>query len=418
MTPDKDGPFYLGRSMEEWWEDYVSPEYVDGMESFCSTLLNCYPEYILLGFRESQALCEWNTNLVCQAMPCFGAAFVQKALDLFPTVDNRRQARLVFCIAHTGRQHVPFLIQHLNDPSATVRVAACSGLAEICDDDAAIEFSPTMLQRLKGYFQGPRLNREEIVNVFNAHDAWLGSPEGKGLTKANIVAALLDKLQDDEKAVKLAAVGALHWVLDPLVYSVLGFKGYHAFNDPESNIYDQSAQMPARSVVREHLGSLTQQEVAPLLSALNDADPIVRHRVVEVTQMLQVIGITDGVVIPQLKNERKAFSKPGNIEVEIYDNNQPKLLGRTPAVPLFVQEVQAKCRQLAEASVERLLGVLQDRDIAVRIAAVRTLKKLSSPEQDLGCFLLDSLNDPCRQVRSEALLSIHTAMVYRSATQR
>ena len=420
MTCTEDNSQYLGRSLEEWLADFLSPEYVDGMEFFRSVLLNSYPEYILLGFRESHALYDWNTNLVCQAMPCFGAAFVQKAVEVLPKVDDRKQARLVFCIANAGRQFAPLVMQYLNHPSAKVRIAACSGFAKIYGDDAEVELPPAIMDRIKGYFQKPHLHREEIVDFFNTLGAWEKSPEGKGLAKANILVALLNKLQDDEQAVKLAAVGALHWVLDPIVSSVLDFKRHHAFNNPDPVFAKHTVNVSARNEIKEYVGSLTKNEVGPLLRAVNDGNPVIRQGATKVTRMLQVIGLADTTVLSSLENEWRAnpilaaMDDREPIDVEVFGKNQAELLGKTPAVSLAVQDALAECRQFLTASNETLIGALLNRDIAVRIAAVRALKKLSSPEQDFGFFLLDSLNDPCRQVRIVTQLALNTSIRHRA----
>ena len=54
--------------------------------------------------------------------------------------------------------------------------------------------------------------------------------------------------------------------------------------------------------------------------------------------------------------------------------DEPETPRRTPAVPASVRRAQARCHQLAAAPLERVVAALQDRDIAVRLAAVKVLR--------------------------------------------
>ncbi len=349
---DKNAPLYLGRCLEEWLGDLLSPDYVDGMEFFPSILFNRYPEYILLGFREAQGLCDWNTNLVCQALPCFGNAFVEKAKQVLPDADASRQARLAFCVAQAAADSTGWLIQRLELPAPEIRVAACCGLAEVLTESPQAVLPEALLRLIQEHLHEKGSIRPKAREVFKAIDSWLRSSEGDGSIQIEISTALLEKLRDSNRSVRLGAAGALYWATSRSVRSGLGTDG--------------------------------------------------------VVQVLSAMGLADAEVL----------SPPNETNVdpaEIYSRIQPELLGRTPSIPLAVQEMLGRCSQFSEITDQMIADALHDQDIAVRIAAVRELKRRCAAEPDLGQFLLQAVTDPCRQVRTEAIMAIHRVMVHKSA---
>lgn len=73
-----------------------------------------------------------------------------------------------------------------------------------------------------------------------------------------------------------------------------------------------------------------------------------------------------------------------------------------------------RCHQLAAAPLERVAAALQDRDIAVRFAAVKVLRELDRVGQDVIGYLLDALSDPCDEVRRGVHAALRGCLVQRS----
>ena len=117
--PNTSDPLYLGHSLEQWLTDFVAAEEVD------------------------------DADLVCQALPCFGEAFIRRAVELIDTVGEAKHALLVSCIANAGRSSVPSLVRLLAHSSAKVRAAACTGLAEALD--AEPDNSPAIVQMMRDF---------------------------------------------------------------------------------------------------------------------------------------------------------------------------------------------------------------------------------------------------------------------------
>ena len=154
------------------------------------------------------SLDETNRNLICQALPCFGDAFVRKAVERLPSVDERKKTRLVYCIARTGWDSVPCLVQLLEDPSPNVRAAACIGLIDIIDPVDG-EVLPEILQLRKGFLCSPSVSQEELETFLEKEKAIWDSPHTEVSINAEVAPGLLKRLEDDYQSVRLAAVGML-----------------------------------------------------------------------------------------------------------------------------------------------------------------------------------------------------------------
>ena len=130
--------------MDEWLADFFSAEYVEGMESLCHELASYSAEGLIAGCLESQS--PDDTNLMCEALSCFGLAFIEEAVRTLGNLEDRKQARLILCIAKAGRQSIPYLVQLLEHPSANVRAAACVGIAGGFDSEP--DWPPETAQRV------------------------------------------------------------------------------------------------------------------------------------------------------------------------------------------------------------------------------------------------------------------------------
>ena len=94
--------------------------------------------------------------------------------------------------------------------------------------------------------------------------------------------------------------------------------------------------------------------------------------------------------------------------------DEPETPRRTPAVPASVRRAQARCHQLAAAPLERVAAALQDRDIAVRLAAVKVLREFDRIGQEISGYLFDALSDPCHEVRRDVHTALRGCLVQRS----
>ena len=101
-------------------------------------------------------------------------------------------------------------------------------------------------------------------------------------------------------------------------------------------------------------------------------------------------------------------------EMDQLEPDEPETPRRTPAVPSSVWQAQARCHQLAAARLERVAAALQDRDIAVRVAAVKVLREFIRAGQGISGYLLDALCDPCDGVRRGVHAALRGCLVQRS----
>jgi hypothetical protein len=136
QAADANEPLYLGRSLDDWLNSYLSAEIAEDISPLRWLLVHCRSlTDARMEFQDPHVA--QNIDEICHALPFFGTAFIRKSIDALPSVtDERKQARLVYCIARVGRDSVPFLLQLLKHPSSMVRAAACIGLAEVFDSVA------------------------------------------------------------------------------------------------------------------------------------------------------------------------------------------------------------------------------------------------------------------------------------------
>ena len=101
-------------------------------------------------------------------------------------------------------------------------------------------------------------------------------------------------------------------------------------------------------------------------------------------------------------------------DMDQLEPDEPNTPRRTPAVPASVRRAQARCHQLAAAPLERVVAALQDRDIAVRLAAVKVLREFDRVGQDISGYLFDALRDPCHEVHWGVHAALRGCLVQRS----
>ena len=452
-APDEDDPLYLGRNLEQWWADFLSADYVDGMDLLCKALVTNFRNGVIWDFCASQRIDEKNTNFVCQALPCFGEAFIQKAIAALPSVDPQRQARLVFCIGSTGPQSVPCLVKLLKHPSANVRAAACMGLNNTYWE-LGRRRSPIVLQMMIEFLQGPRLSQEKLNAFFDEFEAEPVSVEDRSTVNVEVVAALIERLEDDYQAVRLAAIE----ILGPLlrgpyiiedssrsdivaalvktleddrravrlaameVLASLGCQEAHLAEqdvrlyDAIHNYNDLTAYEKAESelqfnAVLEHLQSL-----------LDDPDPDVREHVGRTLAICKsAAGVQSNLsrrdaikLLQAVEGAAPASGRDAAVrqeaiyvlqwlteqwEYDVHDKAEPE---RTEIEPCPILWMQAETDRLAKTSIDKAIAALHDRDIAVRLAAVDALVEISSTGKDVLSHVLDMFRDPSEPVRWRA----------------
>ena len=286
---DQCDPLYLGRNLEQWWVKFLSAPYVDDMDLLCKALITSPDSGAIWDFRASQCIGGNNTNYICQALPCFGSTFVQKAMETLFGVDPRRQARLVFCIGCTGLQSVPCLVSLLKHPSANLRAAACVGLYQVYWDSRCLHRSPDALHLMVGFIRGPRLPKE--MDAF-FEDLDCAEPTTTIVVDAKVVVGLVERLEDDYQAVQLVAIEALRLLLkDPyiieelrrldVVAALLGkLKDHHQAvrlmamkaltwsGCQEAHLTKQDTKLAAASI-EEIVAALHDRDIAVRLAAIN-----------------------------------------------------------------------------------------------------------------------------------------------------
>ena len=177
-APNTSDPLYLGHSLEQWLTDFAAAEEVD------------------------------DADLVCQALPCFGEAFIRRAVELIDTVGGAKHALLVSCIVNAGRSSVPSLVRLLEHSSAKVRAATCMGLTEALEAEPAN--SSAIVQMMRDFLHGPRLSRDELVEFVAKLDTAYAGEEIEDPVNLDVLVALMGRLEDADDTVRLTAIEALH----------------------------------------------------------------------------------------------------------------------------------------------------------------------------------------------------------------
>jgi hypothetical protein len=451
-TSDKNVPLYLGRTLEQWWADFLSANYVDNMKSACQELMGLAPLDVQWNFREAHRFAENNTNLVSQALPCFMDAFVRKAVEALPGLDERRQSRVVYAIARTGRLSVPCLVQCLEHPSANLRAAACLGLAEVMrpidrSDPAAI------VQWKEDFLRGPKLSREGVDAFFDTMEAMYDSAEAKLSIDAVVPSALIKRLEDDYQTVRSAAVAVLQLLfirrqvessvkteltaalkarledefqavrllaataLDLLELGKSPVREedarlYGLFRDPYT-VETAMTELAYNGVV-EHLQRLSndpsmavRERVGRVLAVCRTGKDVTNLGRRDILNLLGVLNDADPVYGHDMVDRQEAVwalqwlaDQWEDAKVNPSDENEPEPWQIDP--PVSKSSLSMHRSRLIEASLEELVAALHDADIAIRIAATDALAENSNVGREAVEYADKMLHDPCEQVRRRA----------------
>lgn len=493
-------PVYLGRSLEQWLADLLSAD-------------------------ETKAM-----GLIGRALPCFGEAFLRRAAQAIDTVAEQQQAWLVALMARTGAESVPLLTQLLEHESSAVRASACQGVAEVFRNEDP-DWPPAARQLVDGFFRGQRMSRDELTVFFERLDAAFSMAEAEGDASLAVITALIVRLDDSQKYVRIAAIEALGegqypkpWqrgVLTSLLY---------VLSDSDSEVARAAASVLLHRGLFDEAEVLEAFELAHLLQALDSADLAVRQSAAHLVRRLQEGGGVDVAAIleqrgarafelgplatcellamtpetipqllAQLHDQRAAvracaagavaranrdlgwasgrrddalrtlaalvddkessvriaavaalslLKKPSSPDIDILleqakHHHDPavrreatsalrSLAGESPdwdedcpddpftstSQPYAQDSVQLKLdevQRLGKATLGTITAVLEDPDIAVRLAAIEALERLGQAGDDVSNYLLTSLDDSCRQVRAAAGRVVRKALVTRSA---
>jgi hypothetical protein len=104
-------------------------------------------------------------------------------------------------------------------------------------------------------------------------------------------------------------------------------------------------------------------------------------------------------------------------EDDYNDEDEPDWLKDELTVPRSILKMREKIGQLSEAPLEEVLSAMQNRDIAVRLAALGALLKIRSTGEGVIDYVVDMLHDPCQQVRWRTEETL-TDMVFNKVTAR
>ena len=460
-TPPDDGPVYLGCTLDEWLEDFLSDDYVDDVESACEELISEEPG--LVRFRLCEAYCfeDDNENLVCQALPCFGEEYVRKAVDALPDIDEPKQSRLVFGIAETGWHSVPCLVQLLEHPAANVRAAACLGLANIISPFESVD-PAAVLQLKEAFLRGPRLAHGEIDAFFDTMQSLCHSAQGQIPIDPAVPSRLVMRLEDNYQTVRAAAIDGLgtvlcHCQLQPSVKNEICARLARRLDDHcqavrfaaarnltdlkyhHASLVEQDAELYGRlyQQVSDELTMIPWPEarmglgyhgvVERLQRLSNDPSPDVRERIVRILAVCKTGQDTRGLrrpvileLIAALNNAdavrgRDAVDRQEAVwalqwlsereevqEDRQEDEDEPDWLKNEPAAPFWVLAIRHEMDHLGKAPWETVVAALHDRDIAFRIAAVDVLARISDFSPKLVDSVVEMLHDRCQQVRWRA----------------
>ncbi|MEI8375004.1 MAG: hypothetical protein WCJ35_19440 [Planctomycetota bacterium] len=346
-------PIYLRRTMEEWLAAFYSDEYVEGMELLCEALPR-HPVKVSKKFREQQS--PDATNLMCKALSCFGVAFIEEAVRTLDNLEDRKQARLILCIADAGCQSIPYLVRLLGHSSANVRAAACLGLAEIFDLEP--DWPADIEQRVAVIFD----------RVAQSEAAW-------GETFEQFDAAFASNSRAEVRARAAAPLARVNKRFD----------------------WDQERR----------------DEVVPTLAEL--LHDKVREVRIAAAHALNLIGKASRPDVDLILAAELGDMDSGEMDCDKFF--EPKQCGQAPVIPASVENFQMLFSDLFSPPIESglpdhicmLIASLGGADIAARFAAIEGFVKIDSPEQDASSELLDMLNDPCVQVcwsTKQALLKI------------
>lgn len=459
LIPDKQEPLYLGRSADEWLADFISNAYVEEMDDLCKTLVTRSAFPVAYDYGKVFSLeDDENFNLVCHALSCCDEGFLQKAMASLPELDKQKQARLVFCVGRMGKEAVNHLMQLLKNPSVTLRAAACLGIKEAFFPGLpeGIEESPASVQLMVDYLQGPDLSPEELDAFFERLDTAQASPERLHVVNAEIVAALVERLKDDYRAVRLAAIDTLGVLLracsieanakqmmrngllqrledEHQAVRLAAMESLELLGVPESRLAKEDAELYRllsqwedcaahdKAVMElvcntawEHLRKLSKdpcptvrERIAETLASCKTGEGVRSLRQLEIRNLVYFLSNAQPITGPSAAvREETIFALQGLAdEWEYPEENKNEKQNRqccekNPAFSL--SRMQAEIRRLVEVPFEEVIAALRGPDVALRIAAVEALLTIRSNGQGVIPYVREMAADPCRQVRLRA----------------
>ena len=135
-----------------------------------------------------------------------------------------------------------------------------------------LDWPPSVVKRIEDIFRGPLHSREQLAEACAEFDTAISSIEADGSAAREIVAALLERLEDEDKRVRSAAVGTLEFItypsdLAPDMFDMM----FLAVSEPDPDVYKRASRMLTHSGSLENVEDLTPQDLARLLQALDDA---------------------------------------------------------------------------------------------------------------------------------------------------
>jgi HEAT repeat protein len=459
-------PLYLGRSLEEWFTEFLSDHYVDGMELPCKALVHLPANFARGEFRDAYRIETEAPNLICQALPCFDKVLIQKATEAIPKVHETKQARLIFSMARTGWQSIPWLVQYLEHPSVNVRAVACLGLGE-----AILPWEehgpPVVLDLKKAFLRGPTLSRKDVDVFFDKMEALYESPEAKIPIDGKVSAALVRRLEEESRSVRIAAIETLRLLLTCCkVEAVIRPEAIAAL---ARRLADNSETVRTQAI--ESLNMLGFQECLPnnqdagpddlashaespdafgkalddwgyvgvlehLRRLSNDPSLVVRRRAGQILarcktaedirslsrgedrNLLQFLYDADPVGgHAAVARQEATYALEWLSEQWEYPEecgNESDSLKPAPILSEPVLQTQERIRQLAKASLATVAEALRERDIGVQIAALDALVEIYRGGQDVSGLVFDKLEDPCQQVRWRAQRTINLMVKHKS----
>lgn len=300
------------------------------------------------------------------ALTHFGTALIAGALAVIPTAPYCNQTRLVFCIASAqgGKTGISALLKLLTSRFPMVRKAACHALELALREER--DPSRLAVQRIAEalhFFESAPVPENRCVEAFDRLDVDWEASEPRQSLELDVLAGLVGRLEDGNADVRFAAIWELFWLSGEHVRSDLLLSIRHAAGDADPHVRKVAATMldyDGRSHFSKRSRGMTRSEFA-------------RWR--------------DDIPAPPAK---------------------PPLTETEPGWHPAIQEALAAIRGLDKASFSAAAAALASRDVALRLAAIDVLSAPDRAQPDAADRLLETVKDPCGQVRRKAA----TALLY------
>jgi HEAT repeat protein len=212
------------------------------------------------------------TEMAYKTLCQFGEAVVAHAVAAISVADVSKHARLVWCIAHAGKNSIPALTELLEHASSTVRATTCRGISEavsiVCDtpaDSALAQVQPTT----------------------TAADT----------LDPRVITALLTRLKDDDPKVRALAVATLAEIECPeewrhdVFHAIVG-----VMNDSHFIVRHMAVGELRRSVLTGQITAIDRLDFARLRRATRDKAWQVRQDAERALCRLKESGAIDNIL--------------------------------------------------------------------------------------------------------------------------